>query len=894
MLNFRRFLVSLFCSFILFIPELHAQIDRHLRLDADTVRFDTVCGTTVCRDVVLRNISTQPLDIVSLTRAQTPFSESPAIPRPTTIPSGGSVTVRFCFSPTIPGLAGSQNNLVITVDTGDAANLARDTLVLQGISRSAALDFDPPTINFGGIVLNKQVCQQVTVTNNGNQPIDLATVRPFSGPYSATPPLTGTLAPGASATFDLCFQPVAEGLYPDTLELRNGDCRTPARITVFAAGMTLAQEIGPILQVSPLQLDFDTTRCGTTKCRDITIRNVGSSPTTISSADQILSPFSGSFPPTPLTLEPDSSITVRVCYSPPDGPRVDTQLVGFIADSRYSLTIATVFDISPSMDDPLGSAPGSPKKITAANAAGEVFLDSLIHDTLRGVVDTAAVYEFADVPEFRRIAGYTPDPSVLVPTIPAIANGSGTCIWDALRRVIAELRLENLPGRRVIVILTDGENSRGCPFDRPADVVNDANAAGIRIYTIGIGAPGDVDDVALGTIASQTRGRYYFAPDVDSLVQIYKQISEDLSNDAAGYLVLRGEGATPLLELNPTSIAYDSVRVDSSRCRIVTLTNVGNALYPGGPIDGIDAPFATATPIAPPLLPGESVDIEICFGPRGLRDYRDTLRLSYFSCAEDTLAADLYGVGYDSIVVEMRDVFTGRPRSIIEIPIWLLDPIPDAYDVDSLRVRVTFNRTMLFPTGTVVSTEGTASERMNVEVESLTHSGDTAFLDLFFSGGRLLSDLPTTELARLRFMVLLGNAMETPIEVASASMADGNPKVGRKNPAIFRIDSICYLPERLLDASARYNGLIRSVAGGAGRLSVRYSATLEEGAPPVNAQLALYDRTGRLVRVLEERSISETGIFESESDPSGLPAGTYFVTLTIDGVNMISSGVVIW
>ncbi|MGE3801944.1 MAG: choice-of-anchor D domain-containing protein, partial [Candidatus Kapaibacterium sp.] len=691
MRNFQLFFASFLCVALISAQKLSAQLDRYLILSEDTAQFDVSCGQSQCQDILLRNISSGPLRILSLTSPQTPFSISavPAFNTPVTVSAGAIVTLQFCFSPTIPGLIGSQNNLVLTVDTGDAANLARDTLVLTGLSRSAAVDFNPTEINFGGIVLNKQTCQQVTISNSGNEPIALSEILPVGAPYSISPAITGTLSPGASITVDICFLPTVEGLYPDTLRLANGACRRPADLVINGAGMNLAPDIGPILQLSPPLLDFDTTRCGTTKCRNITIRNVGSSTTVISDADQIIAPFSGAFPSLPISLPPDSSITINVCYSPPDAPRIDTQLVRFTADSRYSLTIATVFDASGSMDEKFGA--DSTIKRQAARDAGVEFLKNLIRDTLRAVVDTAAVYRFSDIGDFARLAGYTTDPVVLQNSVPDTAI-SLTCLWDALLRTIVELQRENLPGRRVIVVLTDGENS--CFVGSRAQAIAAANAAGVRIYTIGIGdlPPQALND--LDNVAAQTRGRSFLASDAASLLDVYKQISEDLSKSAAGYLILRGEGAAPILQMTPSTIDYDSVRVDSSRCLNVQLTNVGNAPYPGGPLVGIDPPFATATPIAPPLLPGESTTIEICFGPDRLRIRRDTVLLPYVSCAEDSLAAELVGVGYDSVVVEMRDVYTGRPGSIFDIPVYLLDPMPDLYEVDSLRVQIKFIKTM--------------------------------------------------------------------------------------------------------------------------------------------------------------------------------------------------------
>ena len=893
--NMRNSFLFLASSFLILLSPrlLSAQIDQHVSLSADTLRFDTLCGEMQCKDILLRNRSANPLQIISLSSTQRPFSRSatPAFGTPLTIPAGGSATVRFCYSPTIPGLVGSQNNLVLTVDTGDAANLARDTLVLQGISRSASVNFDPPELNFGGILLAKQTCQKMTITNTGNYPINLTELLSLGAPYRITPAISGLLAPGASVTLDICFEPTVEGFYPDTLRLANGACRSPAEFVVNGAGMNIAPDIGPILQLSPPTINFDTTRCGTTKCRDITIRNVGNTVTVITNPEQIIAPFSGTFPPTPLSLEPDSAITVRVCYAPPDAPRIDTQLVRFTADSRYSLTIATLFDISGSMQFPMGTPPEP--KMDVANRAGQLFIENLVRDTLRGVVDTAAVYQFANISSFRRNAGYTVDVVTLQNAVPTLDSvGGGTCLYDALRQVVTELQLENLPGRRVLVVVTDGKDEDCGAGTTVNDVINAANAAGVLIYTIGIGDQNDVEGGILTNIASQTAGRYFFAPDADSLVAVYQQISEDLSKNAAGYIVLRGEGAAPVLQITPPTIDYDSVKVDSTRCFDVTLTNVGNAPYPGGALEGIDPPFATTTPIAPPLLPGESVNIEMCFGPDRLRIRRDTLKLSYFRCADDSLKAELVGVGYDSVVVEMRDVHTGRPGSIIEIPIHLLDPMPDLYAVDSLRVQVTFNKTMLAETSDFVVTDGTATAEMEGRIESITFDADTAIANLFFYNGRLRSDLPVSELARLRFLVLLGNVLESPIEATTVTLADGNPKVGKRNPALFRIDSICYLPDRLLDASARYNGIIKSVTAENGNLVVQYEAILEHEIEPLPVRLELYDRLGQMVGVLDKRTLDTSGEFKIISNPTGLVSGLYFIRLTIAEKSWTVSGMV--
>ena len=834
--------------------------------------------------MTFENISAEDLIIRRFTLPQAPFSLSPTTPLnlPLTIPAGGSRTFRFCFLSDFADLTNGRNNLAIEIDTGDVRNPARDTVVLTGAARSGSLTVEPDLLDIGGILVGSQACRSVTLRNDGNDDLPLSLLGTPGAPFTLVPPPAGTLRPGESIVVDVCFDPTSVGRFTDRMILANGPCRSPVTLTITGAGMDLAPDIGPILQISPTDLDFDTTRCGTTKCRDLTIRNVGNAVSVLDNFDSLIFPFTTIYPTTPLSLQPDSAVTLRICYAPPDAPRLDTQLVRFTGDSRYSLTIATIFDVSLSMDTLFGGSTTT-LKIDAARDGGRAFLGDLISDTLRGVVDTAAVYEFARVPDFRQIQDYTTDIGLLTGAVPTVAFGRGTCFFYAVEQVVADLRLENYPGRRVIVLLTDGQNDGFCNQSTLAQIIAAAQGAGVRIYTIGIGDPGDVNDQELSDLATMTGGRYFFASDLATLRSVYQQISEDLSKGATGVFRLTGEGTAPLLEIDPPFIPFDSVRVDSSRCLDIVVRNAGNALYPGGPLDGVDAPFATATPILPPLAPGEAVSVQLCFGPSRLRLHDDTLRLSYYRCGPEELVAYLDGVGYDSVVIEMRDEFTGKPGSIVEIPIHLLDPLPAAYRVDSIRASVRFNKTMLSVSPDFINTVGMATDGMQAEVEWVDYSGDTAHVGLLFAGRTAESNLPTIELARLNFLVLLGNAMQTDVEVYGGTFADGNPKVGRRNPAVFRIDSICYLPDRLLDASARYEGLIRSVVTSAGRLAVTCDLTIPEGLV-LPMQVDLYDGAGRLVQHLGSRVVDVGGEIDVVADVSRLPDGVYFVALRLGDV----------
>lgn len=115
--------------------------------------------------------------------------------------------------------------------------------------------------------------------------------------------------------------------------------------------------------------------------------------------------------------------------------------------------------------------------------------------------------------------------------------GTETAIGDAI--AIAVKRLAALPEQaRVLVLLTDGVNNAG--NISPLEAARAAKAAGVRIYTVGIGAtrmrvPGffgaqvvnpsaDLDAAMLTKIATETGGRFFRATDADQLTDAYRAI----------------------------------------------------------------------------------------------------------------------------------------------------------------------------------------------------------------------------------------------------------------------------------------------------------------------------------------------------------------------------------
>jgi Ca-activated chloride channel family protein len=118
--------------------------------------------------------------------------------------------------------------------------------------------------------------------------------------------------------------------------------------------------------------------------------------------------------------------------------------------------------------------------------------------------------------------------------------GPETAIGDAIGLAIKRLKAEPAQASRrgdtVLVLLTDGANDAG--EMQPLQAAQLAARAGLRIYTIGVGAApesglfgmrggnDDLDEGALQAIAKTTGGEYFRASDADALGQVYARIDE--------------------------------------------------------------------------------------------------------------------------------------------------------------------------------------------------------------------------------------------------------------------------------------------------------------------------------------------------------------------------------
>ncbi len=219
----------------------------------------------------------------------------------------------------------------------------------------------------------------------------------------------------------------------------------------------------------------------------------------------------------------------------------------FSVGDEVPLSLALVIDGSDSMFDVLDEA----KK------AARLFLEQALD---RG--DEALMIDFDLRP--RLLQQRTSDVDELIKRFSDIQSHGGSAVYDAI--IFGLLQLQKAPGRRVLVVLTDGLDSSS-QF-RPEDCVAFARKNGVPIFAVSMGERPDPRPSyrthALRQIAERTGGRVYEISSADQIATAYNEI--DLQLRGQYLLGFATEGALSVTELDDLS-----VRVPDSRFSVRTI-----------------------------------------------------------------------------------------------------------------------------------------------------------------------------------------------------------------------------------------------------------------------------------------------------------------------------------
>jgi VWFA-related protein len=165
-----------------------------------------------------------------------------------------------------------------------------------------------------------------------------------------------------------------------------------------------------------------------------------------------------------------------------------------------------------------------------------------------------------DVPE-----DFTNDQAVLKDRIGRLNAFGGTLLYDATFHGIETIMAANPPGKRAVIVLTDGQDE--APGSRRSDaaVIARAREARIPLYMLGLGPRDEINEEVMQRMAAETGGKYYHAGSERKLIELFENLSIELHDDgidedALGRLARETGGKyTHVKDLSQLSILYQKL-----------------------------------------------------------------------------------------------------------------------------------------------------------------------------------------------------------------------------------------------------------------------------------------------------------------------------------------------
>jgi VWFA-related protein len=185
----------------------------------------------------------------------------------------------------------------------------------------------------------------------------------------------------------------------------------------------------------------------------------------------------------------------------------DMRMVG-TEGQKEPLSIALVIDKSGSMaGDKIVLAKGSVLRFISLMEKG----------------DRASLFAFSDA--VSELAPLTGNEESLKNAVAGIQADGHTALYDAISQGVDSLKV--VPGRKAVIVLTDGIANRGViDIDQ---AIGSAFKSYISVYAIGLGE--DVRTARLERIAQESGGTYFFTPSAEGLASIYETISHRIKNE---------------------------------------------------------------------------------------------------------------------------------------------------------------------------------------------------------------------------------------------------------------------------------------------------------------------------------------------------------------------------
>jgi len=267
----------------------------------------TTIGSTSQQTLTLT--ANEALTLSTLTSSSGQFKIGTATPPlPATLGAGQTISIPVTFAPTEANLLGAT--ITATTTAGRTVQISASGV---GQTASAQLATAPKIVTFPGLAVGGHATESATFSNIGAAPLTINKVKLPAAPFSASgvPTAGETIAPGASVTVTVAFDPTQAGTFNDTIgmETTGGNGQVGLSGTAGSSGD---------LHVTSETNEYGPVAVGSTVTKSFTITNSGGTAVTITKSKP---PIGGSFAATTLlqegsTIQPGETVTEKVAFTP--------------------------------------------------------------------------------------------------------------------------------------------------------------------------------------------------------------------------------------------------------------------------------------------------------------------------------------------------------------------------------------------------------------------------------------------------------------------------------------------------------------------------------------------------------------------------------------------------
>jgi hypothetical protein len=852
------------------------------------------CGESVC-DTVWVPWQSDGDRIVSIRmRDSTSFIVGDTPPLPIALPVDDSVGIPVCFVPSRRGNIIDSVSIVVERNGQDVPIRIR----LTGTGIGPNVQIDPIVLNFPKTTPPATSTQSTWFRNAGERPYLLtAADLPTTAPFSVITQLPIEILPGDSVEIVFEFGPTDRGIFSQPVDVTVGCNRV---LQLGLNGSTDFIGTGGVLRVTKVGFNpanNERVACDVSKCTDVTITNVGNAALRIENLEWEDGSLGYTFnpaPAVPFTVNPNEQRVLTVCIDASRAGTLSDTLI-ITSNDRRSIAFGIVFDASRSMViDSIRCGPNTYTRLAEAKTQSKLFVDNtLLNIPSLGIQDQLAITHFSselisNFPRrFRPVINtsfelqFIDDPKrqEAKDALDAIVEIGGTFTGAAVRDMVQRLQASPLEDR-VIVLVADGETDDNEPDLNPlSTVIAEAKAAGIRIFPIGIALDEQNAFSYMNDLADETNGKAFFVEDCSSLEDAFAEITEIVS--AGGKWREPFEITVTAPRVIADKALFDSTYIDHDTCLAVTLTNVGEGEAIVTDVEVTDMlgnatgefyldTEATSFPIT--IQENGQKQVTVCFKPDSLRQRKGLMRAIYNSCNDVRESGEIEGTGYAIANLRVSDTMLALPGDIITMPVYG-DSSLVRYDVDSILFTVQWNRTMLELKE--VRPGAAANGASVISVGPVMQNGRFATVQIRADGPALYNP---GELAQIDFEFLRGDTLASPVEVTTATFADGNPKTLLKNPGLVIYDSTCFRELRPI----KYVGSAARVAVGDPSPSPSVDGSISlpvRSSTATHLTVDVFDVTGAAVGPSRHIDVGE-GASWINVDVTDVESGSYYIRVT--------------